>query len=671
MKKHVFLFVFALLCSIAAYSQEKCAAQLLLNQDRIEHPEILAIEAYLNGLDSLSPQTIHGRSTYQIPIVVHVVHDYGAEYISDAQIFSAIQQLNLDFNAANPDTSDVINYFKPLIGNASIQFIPARFDPDGNCTNGIDRIPDESTYNGYSKPNPWPQYRYLNFWVVNNITGGNAGYATFPFSSGALSNHGVVVQYNSFNNTSRTPTHECGHFFNLYHIWDASNACGATCNGTDHVGDTPETIGYTGCPSPSVAQACTSGVLENYQNYMDYTYCARMFTHGQVNRMHNCLASMEGARKSLTTDTTANFTGILLPMVTCPPKIDFTPGYFKNICAGDSVYFQQLTYGSAATDFNWSFPGGIPSTSTSPNVWVKYPSSGVYDVTLTASNAAGTHTATKTSFIQVLSSSSAVTGSFYEDFEDSTQFFSDWTIFSKKNNEWQNVGVTSYTGARCAGIHNFSSNNNETDWLISPIINLSTIASPQLSFAHSYAQVNTNNDQLSVYVSTDCGSSWNGPIYAKSGNNLATAADDTMNFIPVGQSEWIIDTVDLSLIASQQNIRFGFKMESDKGNNIYLDDINIYSLFAVVQEEDEKYRIKIYPNPASEYINIFVQSGKEKVDRITMLDYTGKVVFSCPHPVMSSADQVYQLPVHEYATGFYSVEITIGAYTNYQKIMIW
>lgn len=664
------LLIFSSLISIISgiWAQEKCASQILLNQERLKNPEIILLEDSINHLGSLIRQDHNERGIiYYIPVVVHIVHDYGAEYISDAQVINAINQLNKDFNASNSDTADVINIFKPIIGNAQIEFRPARFDPDGNCTNGIDRIPDESTYNGFSKPNPWPQYRYLNFWIVNNIIGGNSGYATFPFSPNPLSQHGIVVQYNYFNTTSRTPTHECGHFFNLYHIWDNGNPCGSSCDGNDFVHDTPKTIGYTGCPSPAAVEVCTLGVKENYQNFMDYTNCGVMFTQGQVTRMRNALSSSEGARQSLRTDTTANVTGIMLPMVTCPPKVDFKPGYFLSICAGDSVRFQELTYGSAATGFSWSFPGGIPSGSTLPDVWVKYDNPGVYEATLTANNIAGSSSLTKSAIVQVLANTANQAIPFIENFEDTLSFQNNWTVFSKANNKWEVVSIAAYEGTQSCGLNNNSSNNNEVDWIISPTIDLTTAADPILHFARAFTIKNGSEDNLKIFYSTNCGKDWEGPIYNKSGVELATTPPDTMGFIPQSISEWDIDTVFLSPIANETNVRFGFKFQSAKGNNIYIDQINIESIYAGIQSNNYQISaLNISPNPANEIAHISSPLFAQNSGTLKVIDISGRVLVQENWNEQMDNGWLMNIHTENYSPGLYHIilETPLGKQTG-------
>lgn len=53
------------------------------------------------------------------------------------------------------------------------------------------------------------------------------------------------------------------------------------------------------------------------------------------------------------------------------------------------------------TSWNWSFPGGVPASSTEQNPTITYNQAGEYPVTLIAENSSGTHTLTKTDYIQV------------------------------------------------------------------------------------------------------------------------------------------------------------------------------------------------------------------------------------------------------------------------------
>ncbi|WP_417264920.1 S8 family serine peptidase [Brumimicrobium sp.] len=70
------------------------------------------------------------------------------------------------------------------------------------------------------------------------------------------------------------------------------------------------------------------------------------------------------------------------------------------VCEGETVYYTDQST-NQPTSWNWTFPGGSPSTSTLQNPVVTYPTSGTYNVTLQASNAYGTQTMTFSNQITV------------------------------------------------------------------------------------------------------------------------------------------------------------------------------------------------------------------------------------------------------------------------------
>ena len=69
-------------------------------------------------------------------------------------------------------------------------------------------------------------------------------------------------------------------------------------------------------------------------------------------------------------------------------------------CSVDVFNFYDVSSVSPVS-WSWSFPGGAPATSTSPNPQVIYAAGGNYTVTLYATNAAGTDTIVKTNYVNV------------------------------------------------------------------------------------------------------------------------------------------------------------------------------------------------------------------------------------------------------------------------------
>ncbi|KAH8915266.1 hypothetical protein BT69DRAFT_1356819 [Atractiella rhizophila] len=81
----------------------------------------------------------------------------------------------------------------------------------------------------------------------------------------------------------QTLTHEAGHWFGLYHVFDDY---GSSCDDYDQVSDTPpQKTATSGCPTGK--DSCSGGGVDSIHNYMDYSddSCMTEFTEGQATRM--------------------------------------------------------------------------------------------------------------------------------------------------------------------------------------------------------------------------------------------------------------------------------------------------------------------------------------------------------------------------------------------------
>ncbi len=87
-------------------------------------------------------------------------------------------------------------------------------------------------------------------------------------------------------------------------------------------------------------------------------------------------------------------------VVAQPPIADFSASQTSG-CAPLSIQFSDLS-ANAPTQWEWSFPGGTPAFSFEQNPTVTYNTPGVYDVSLTVTNSAGTNTILKPAYINVL-----------------------------------------------------------------------------------------------------------------------------------------------------------------------------------------------------------------------------------------------------------------------------
>lgn len=294
-----------------------------------KYPERLSTEEFEKWVAPLIEKAQANKSqngtVITIPVVVHVIHsgqNVGvAPNISDAQVMSQITVMTNDFRK-KINTPGFNN--NPVGADTEIQFVLAKVDPNGNPTNGIDRVnlcrdywgrgDENSGYENYIdsvvKPKTiWDPTKYMNMWSVDFADSGLLGYAQFPSNStlqgispngGLAATDGVVAGYFTFGSMDyndgsfimmpgydkgRTMTHEVGHFLGLRHIW-GDNTCA-----TDYCADTPTAHGANYICNPAKPSCTDPSVFEMVQNYMDYTNdtCMNIYTNDQKTRIRTVM----------------------------------------------------------------------------------------------------------------------------------------------------------------------------------------------------------------------------------------------------------------------------------------------------------------------------------------------------------------------------------------------
>ena len=325
---HKVFSITAVLCLIISSldaQTTRCGSSLNLKELQTKDPaaykRLMDLEKFTNvyrqKLNNLSSteRLIDPNAVITIPIVVHVIHNGTAigagRNIPTVQITNQIRILNEDYRRLNQDRFQTPNAFSGIASDPIIEFRLACKDPNGNQTDGIDRVTSSNGTTSFSV-NPltiesaakhtnqggidaWPTDRYLNIWVCN-LTSGLLGAATFPSNFSSNPNiDGVMVNFEAFGsggntiypfNLGRTATHEIGHWLNLKHIWGDDDGA---CSGSDECDDTPNQGGDT--PTnltpifPNRKSCGNSGDM--FMNYMDYSADRLMniFTNDQRTRM--------------------------------------------------------------------------------------------------------------------------------------------------------------------------------------------------------------------------------------------------------------------------------------------------------------------------------------------------------------------------------------------------
>lgn len=632
-----------------------------------------------------------------IPVVFHILHEYGPENITDAQIYRQMEILNEDFMKLNADTAIVIPEFLPVLGNARIQFVLATMDPWGNCTSGINRYFTHETRIGddNSKLNFWPRFRYLNIWVVRSMENGVAGYAYLP-SSVEGSNFwrdGIMIRHNFIGDigtgsplNSRALTHEVGHYLGLAHPWGPTNNPGlpVNCTTDDGIDDTPNTIGWTTCN----LQGASCGSLDNVQNFMDYSYCSTMFTTGQVNFMRTILNSTISSRRALWLDYNHNQS--IPEGITCPPVADFHAPR-TTVCRNEAIQFTNHSWRISNPSYSWHFPGGTPEFSTEQNPTVYWTESGWKKIKLTVTGDNGEDTKELDSYLFVSHDISDYSGPRVLDFDNEPSFH--YIIENPGNDasEWQVTPQAGINGSKAIFLRNISPYPNpplysnefffvdrrggKRDAFITPSFDLSNTSGVNVTFSYSTAtnafSLANMTEELSVFVSRDCGKTWQ--LRRRiTGMDLITNGAGFDDFFPGPNSIWREDGFTLPTSGSDNNIRLKFEYTaSDFSNNIAIDNIRIGGVLSLENQVNTLSESVVYPNPSASGNDVFVKTGLPSGERvqISVIDAQGRTIGE--EMIQINSDEAVRLnEISPLTQGIYFVKLQNNALERTHKLVI-
>lgn len=588
--------------------------------------------AYMN-------QAIQPKAVVNIPVVIHVMHNGEAvgttNNPSDAQLISAIDNLNAAFAGTAPfassaptniqfclaqrdpnnnATTGIVRYNASGITNYSANGCVN----NGSSTNNVTQVKAASF---------WDNTKYYNIWVVTKINGSNGagtqGYAQFAGTGGYSPSDGTVILGNtmgydpngslgynlkSYTRRNGTLIHELGHAFNLYHTFEGDGN-GANCPSetncntqNDRVCDTPPHVqSASDCPADNTPNPCQSGTTAGQfiHNFMDYSseVCAYLFTPGQATRMNATVVS-GGGRYSLTqsngcdpvNNNDAGIFAILDPpsnycITTVAPKVtikNFGSGTITNL----TIRYQ--IDGGALTSFAWS---GSLANSATENVTLSSTTVSTGSHTLKVFTELPNGMADENMNNDTMTLSFSVNTAslpFLEQFEAGTAYPpTDW---SRSQSPAHGFQWSQYTGAHANGtstgisalIVNNSALSGYLDNLITEPISLEGVNTPRLTFkvASKYFSFGGSTDYfdtLRIFVSTDCGATYNAPIYVKGGPSLATMGQGNSapgSYQPTMASHYRTDTVDLSAY-NGASIVLKFQHADYGGQNFFLDDINV------------------------------------------------------------------------------------------------
>jgi PKD repeat protein len=620
---------------------------------------------------------------YIIPVVFHVVHNYGEEYISDEQIYDGLRMLNEDFRKRNVDTSSIVPAFKQIAADCEIEFrLPTR-DPKGKPTNGINRYQSNTTYSGSDDVmiQGWPRDMYMNVYLVNSFEQqGLIGYTRIPANLEGINGlvDGIVILHTAIGsigtarqNINRSLTHEVGHWLNLLHTWGQTNEPGVSC-GDDGVFDTPITRGDFSCNLNK--QFCTPSVVENTQNHMDYASCPRMFTEGQKLRMHAALNSNVSGRNNLWSDYTLNYTGAATStnVNTAPPVADFhIPN--KTTCVGEAITIKDFSWRGPINNWEWEFENATPNISNDQNPTVTFNRSGWQKVSLKVTSSNGQSTKVDEQFIFV---KDRTIESFTENFENAEFVNNNYIAENYANNEskWQLTNSASHTGGLSFVLNNFDVDIYDIDAFTTPEYDLSGSNVADLNFKYSLATRASFSedikDRLRIFYSIDCGKTWR-VFFNQSGVSLITAGNFNQTFIPTLENQWAQLSVPIPNSALNNGTAiFKFEFTRDKfSNNIYIDDINVDDVYTTIENKSfSNITLNVFPNPNKGNFTLSFNNPTPINGTIQVYDMIGKMVYE-GNQFFTAGEQKVSINKN-FTSGIYQLSLLMGKERLQKKIQI-
>src|SRR5688572_11114744 len=160
-----FTFTFFTFNAVAQNDFRPCGTDEMSNASLQNNPQLQLERQQLEAFTQQFSMTAERSAIKIIPVVFHIIHAYGSENITKAQVEDAVSIINEDFQKLNADTSSVIATFSNIIANAQVEFRLVKLDPSGNCTDGITRTVSDLTFSAGDNVKSlisWDTDKYLN-----------------------------------------------------------------------------------------------------------------------------------------------------------------------------------------------------------------------------------------------------------------------------------------------------------------------------------------------------------------------------------------------------------------------------------------------------------------------------------------------------------------------------
>ncbi len=419
----------------------------------------------------------------------------------------------------------------------------------------------------------------------------------------------------------------------------------------------------------------SAGVQENISNHMEYSYCTNMFTIGQRDRMRVALESPISGRSNLWSDANLIATGVTTPAL-CTPLPDFYVNQ-NSACAGASIKFFKTMSNAAETSLNWSFEGGTPATSTVATPTIKYNTPGIYQVSLTATNAQGSNTTTKVGYITIDDIAANYTIGWYnEGLENAAVVGTEWTVTNYDNNantwSWKQGAGTS--GSNAVVLNGYNSYNPDKDDFTSPSFDVRGNTAATFSFKYAAATRTAPDkatEELTILFSTDCGETWQPRSKIKSAT-LFNNGKHTDAFTTDENSVWTTKSMAISSAYQVEHLLIKLQFQaSDSSNNMYIDDINLSTPNGIMQQPNPISEWSLYPNPATGQFTVKYSLENNATVGLELCNLLGQAVFTTSEsPKTGGVEHELSIKTTDLPSGVYFIKLTANGHVTSKKVLV-
>jgi hypothetical protein len=246
-----------------------------------------------------------------------------------------------------------------------------------------------------------------------------------------------------------------------------------------------------------------------------------------------------------------------------------------------------------------------------------------------------------------------------------------WGSYNPDNQSgWEVVTILSANNSDQAfGIQLFDyTSEGEQDWLVSPLLDMSYAPTANMVFDLSYAQNDSLEDVLEIKVSTDCGATFPFTVFRATSQDLS---EDIFNgsWKPESPEDWQKIYVDLDEFAGMNPVRLAFISTNGNGNNMYLDNIELYETGFTQDIRLNENSVLIHPNPSRDGIfYMTVNTPERQKVNMRILDSMGRLVME--KEMEALLNQTIEFDLNGKRNGIYLIQISGQTFNKIQRVII-